>query len=221
MNELSWISALVIGLAGSVHCAGMCGGIVTSFTFMLPKSAKPLPYLLAYNLGRILSYATAGGLAGYFGGIISTRPWINSQALPMIGGIFMILLGLYVGRWLNWLTRLETLGGYFWRLIRPFSKRFVPFRHPFYALPYGVIWGWLPCGLVYSTLTWSAVSGSAQAGFLTMFMFGLGTLPVMLAMGSSANVINQFMAKTLVRQIIAVMMCILGLFFTYRAIHNW
>ncbi|GAA0852158.1 sulfite exporter TauE/SafE family protein [Aliiglaciecola litoralis] len=221
MTDISWYSAILIGLAGSVHCAGMCGGIVTSFTFMLPKAQSPLPYMLAYNGGRILSYAIAGGIAGYLGSMVSSRSWINPQFLPLLGGVFMILLGLYIGQWLNWLTRIEKLGGYFWRLIQPASKRFIPFKHPIYALPYGMIWGWLPCGLVYSTLTWSVASGSAKIGFLTMLLFGLGTLPIMLAMGASAKTIRHYLANRFVRQSVATILTIFGLLLTYRAIHNW
>ncbi|WJG07602.1 sulfite exporter TauE/SafE family protein [Aliiglaciecola sp. LCG003] len=221
MTDFTWFSALLIGLAGSVHCAGMCGGIVTSFTFMLPAKQPRLPYLLAYNLGRISSYTFAGALAGYFGVLVTTNAYINPQALSLIGGILMLMLALYIGRWSNALAYLEKAGAIVWRRISPLSKRFIPFKSPLYALPYGMIWGWLPCGLVYSTLTWSVSSGSAISGALTMFCFGLGTLPVMLAMGASANSIKIWLAKRWVRHCIAMLLFIFGLLLCHRAIHNW
>ncbi|GAC14770.1 integral membrane protein [Aliiglaciecola lipolytica E3] len=221
MNELSWFSAILIGLAGSVHCAGMCGGIVTSFTFALPKSQSQWPYLLAYNFGRIVSYTIAGAFAGLLGQIITTKSFINPQALVLFGGIFMLLLGLYVGQWSNWLLKIEKMGGFFWRKISPFSKRFIPFKHPIYAVPYGIIWGWLPCGLVYSSLTWSVSTGNSLQGAVTMFCFGLGTLPIMLAMGASAAQIRNWLTQPLVKKLVAALLCAFGLLLCYQAVHNW
>lgn len=215
------LSALLIGLAGSVHCVGMCGGIVTSFTFMLPKNRNPYPFLLAYNIGRISAYAVAGAIAGSLGTLVTLSRYLNPQILPMIGSIFMFLMGLYIGRWSNMLTHVERMGGYFWRLISPLSKKLVPIKHPIYALPYGMVWGWLPCGLVYSTLTWSVSTGDPLSGFITMLFFGLGTLPVMLAMGGTAKELRQLLNKSVVRQSVAILLCSFGLILMANAIHTW
>lgn len=221
MNELTLLSAVLIGIAGSVHCVGMCGGVVTSFTFMLPKQVSPFPFLIAYNLGRILSYGVAGALAGFLGSMVTTNDYVNSQILPLIGGIFMVLLGLYIGKWSNLLSHLERLGRYFWRVISPLSKKLIPIKHPLYALPYGMVWGWLPCGLVYSTLTWSVSTADPLSGFLTMVFFGIGTLPVMLAMGATAKSIKDMLARRIIRQTVALTLCVMGLLLTTQAIHNW
>ncbi|GAA6185917.1 MULTISPECIES: sulfite exporter TauE/SafE family protein [Aliiglaciecola] len=221
MNDLSWFSAILIGLAGSVHCAGMCGGIVTSFTFALPKNKSQWPYLIAYNSGRILSYSFAGAIAGLLGQIVTTKSFINPQALTLFGGVFMVLLGLYVGQWSKLLVKVEKVGAIFWRKISPISKRFIPFKHPIYAVPYGLIWGWLPCGLVYSTLTWSVSTGSVVQGAITMFCFGLGTLPIMLAMGASASQIRGWLTQPVVKRSVAVLLCLFGLILCYQGIHNW
>ncbi|GAB2682206.1 sulfite exporter TauE/SafE family protein [Aliiglaciecola sp. 3_MG-2023] len=221
MNEISWFSAILIGLAGSVHCAGMCGGIVTSFTFALPKNQSQWPFLIAYNTGRILSYSLAGAIAGLLGQIVTTKSFINPQALTLFGGVFMVLLGLYVGQWSKLLTKVERVGAIFWRKISPLSKRFIPFKHPMYAVPYGLIWGWLPCGLVYSTLTWSVSTGGVVQGALTMLCFGLGTLPIMLAMGASATQIRHWLTHAMVKRSVAVLLCLFGLILCYQGIHNW
>ncbi|TRY30115.1 sulfite exporter TauE/SafE family protein [Aliiglaciecola sp. M165] len=221
MNEFSLFTALLIGIAGGVHCAGMCGGIVGSFTFMLPKDETKWPYMLAYNVGRIISYSLAGGLAGFFGQSLTSGNVFNPQTLPLLAGVFLALLGLYVGQWWTVLTHLEKAGSIIWRHISPLSKKFIPFKHPISAIPYGMIWGWLPCGLVYSTLTWSIASGSAVNGMLTMLFFGIGTLPIMLAMGATANTLRVWMRDSRVRKTIAVLMLSYGLILVYQAINNW
>ncbi|WP_438865429.1 sulfite exporter TauE/SafE family protein [Neptunicella sp.] len=206
MTELNLLSALLVGIAGSVHCVGMCGGIVGAFTFAIPSKTNPLPYILAYNVGRITSYSIAGGVTGYLGEIFSHQVHQGLVWLQLLSGIFLLLLACYIGGWWKVLTHLEKLGGVFWRQISPLSKRFIPFSTPLAVIPYGLIWGWLPCGLVYSTLVWSMASGSAVNGALTMLFFGLGTLPALLILGTLGNTLKQYLALPITRQIMAVLM---------------
>lgn len=220
MNEYSWLSAFLVGLAGSVHCVGMCGGIVTSFTFLLPKNTNQWPFLIAYNTGRIISYAIAGTFAGLLGASVTSATFLSAQLLPLLSGLFMVLLGLYIGNWWRVLTKLEIAGQWIWRIISPYSKRFLPFSTPLHALPYGIIWGWLPCGLVYSSLTWSMASGSALGGALNMFFFGLGTLPAMLALGASGATMRQWMSNSIIRRIIAVLLIMFGVSILLQAIYK-
>ncbi|MDU0355089.1 sulfite exporter TauE/SafE family protein [Paraglaciecola aquimarina] len=182
MYELSFFSAMLIGLAGGVHCAGMCGGIVGAFSYALPKNASLLAYSLTYNFGRILSYTLAGGLTGWLGQIFSNQIHQGVLILQFIGSVFLVLLAFYVTGWWRGLVKLEKIGSNLWKWIRPWSTKLLPFKTPLHALPYGMIWGWLPCGLIYSSLTWSLASGSAINGALLMFGFGLGTLPIMILM---------------------------------------
>ncbi|WP_158968894.1 sulfite exporter TauE/SafE family protein [Paraglaciecola sp. L3A3] len=182
MYELSFFSAMLIGLAGGVHCAGMCGGIVGAFSYALPKGSNLFAYTLTYNLGRIFSYTLAGGLTGWLGQIFSNQINQGIVILQFIGSVFLILLAFYITGWWRGLSKIEKIGTKLWQIIRPWSTKFIPFKNPLYALPYGIIWGWLPCGLIYSSLTWSLASGSAINGALLMFGFGLGTLPIMVLM---------------------------------------
>jgi sulfite exporter TauE/SafE len=78
------------------------------------------------------------------------------------------------------LTRLEHAGSHLWRRVQPLTKRFLPPKHPGAAMALGALWGLLPCGLIYSTLSWAATRGSALEGAVLMSSFGLGTLPIML-----------------------------------------
>ena len=175
MEGINYFSAFLIGLAGGVHCVGMCGGIVTALRMVTPKGISPFPYTLTYNIGRIVSYTIAGGITGFFGKIAADYIPLANYALSLISGIMLLLLACYLGQWYTGLTKLERLGNGIFKKIQPYSKRFLPFRTPLSAFPYGFIWGWLPCGLVYSTLTWSLASGSALQGSAIMFFFGLGT----------------------------------------------
>lgn len=220
MNEFSFVSAFLIGIAGSVHCIGMCGSIVGAFTFAIPKSKSPTPFLFAYNTGRIISYTIAGAITGLLGQLFSLKVAGGIQFLTLIGGIFLLLLGLYIGEWWRILTRLESAGAVLWKYIRPISKRFIPFPSPIYAVGYGLIWGWLPCGLVYSTLTWSVASGSMINGALLMLSFGLGTLPAMIALGFSGNSIKKWVAIAWVRKAVALMLIIYALLLIGSALHN-
>ncbi|MCB1778037.1 MAG: sulfite exporter TauE/SafE family protein, partial [Candidatus Competibacteraceae bacterium] len=118
--------AFLIGLTGGVHCFGMCGGIVGALTLGLPPASghrllARLPYLLAYNLGRILSYVVAGALAGGIGTWTAHLLSIHHAqlGLQILAGLFMILLGLYLAGWWSALRGLEQAGGHLWRWIEP------------------------------------------------------------------------------------------------------
>ncbi|MEW9796926.1 sulfite exporter TauE/SafE family protein [Alteromonas sp. CYL-A6] len=220
MTELTGLSALLIGLAGGVHCIGMCGGIVTALQQAVPARRRPFPYMLAYNLGRIISYTLAGALAGGVGQMSAAVLPALGQVLAWLSALMLVALALYLGQWWRGLAYLEKAGNAVWRLIQPLSKRFLPFRSPLAALPYGLIWGWLPCGLVYSTLTWSLTSQQAGQGAFIMFCFGLGTLPTLLAVGSGADYLFKQFRKPRVRQFIASGLLIYSFFLIYRLIHS-
>ena len=178
-------AGLVTGLFGSVHCVAMCGGIVGAFT-MTPGAPARRAFPLWYHLGRIASYATAGAAVGLIGGTL-----LDAAALARVTGVgavvaggFMILLGLYMASWWNGLAVLERAGAHLWRRIEPYGRPLLPARRPRQALLLGVLWGWLPCGMVYSALAGAAVSGDVLNGALVMIAFGVGTMPLLLTLGS-------------------------------------
>lgn len=207
-SEPFWLAALLIGLAGSVHCVAMCGGIVGALTFSIAKGQAAAPYMASYHAGRIISYSLAGALTGSLGAIFSHQVSHGLMLLNMFSGLFLIALGLYIGDWWRGLAILERLGGRIWKPFVPLSKKFLPFRHPLAALPYGMIWGWLPCGLVYSTLSWSLASGSAVNGALVMAMFGLGTLPALVSLGAFSHRLKPVLRHRNSKKLIAL--CLLG-----------
>lgn len=220
--EISYITAFFAGLLGGVHCLGMCGGIVGALTFgikqddggipvkapgataeqIAPDNSKSFfPYILAYNGGRLFSYTIAGILVGGISMLASNLPVLHNIqfSLQIFAALFMIALGLYIGGWWFGLRKIEQAGGMIWKRIEPVSRRFIPVKSPFQAFILGTLWGWLPCGLVYTILIWCISTGSAIEGGLLMFSFGLGTLPLLLAMGVFATSLTSFIRKNWVR----------------------
>lgn len=197
------VPMLLVGLAGSVHCAGMCGGIVSAFSLAPPRrqvgiavrcapsssfscsALSALPRVLAYNAGRLASYTAAGAIAGGISGgvrLLAGVAAVEAVALWLIGAM-LIALGLYLMDAWRGLAVLERLGGRLWRHLEPLTAALLPLDTPYKLFGVGAVWGWLPCGMVYSALLVALVSGSALTGAAVMLAFGLGTLPLLLAMG--------------------------------------
>ena len=219
--DVGYLSAFLVGLLGGVHCVGMCGGIVTALSLSLPGQAgRPgqsashqLPLILAYNTGRIASYSLIGALFGGIGALAIHSSGLRSVqiGLLVIASLFMIALGLYLGGWWRGLSRVEQLGGWVWRRLEPYGRHLIPVRTPGRALLLGAIWGWLPCGLVYSVVIWSISTGDPIKGALLLFSFGLGTLPNLLAMGLFAGWISAQVRKPRVRQAAGLLVAGFGL----------
>jgi len=203
MLELTYFSAFLVGLLGGGHCIGMCGGIVGAVSMSLPGQRQPLGYLLGYNLGRIASY-TVGGLVA---GLIGASGFFLDHVLPVerllyaLASLMLIVLGLYLaGIWQGVLV-LERAGSGLWRQLQPLSKKLLPLRSIPQAFALGLLWGWLPCGLVYSVLVAALATGSALQGGLLMLAFGLGTLPTLLAMGMTAVRLKALLQNIWVRRV--------------------
>ncbi len=218
-TEITLVSAFLVGLLGSVHCLGMCGGIVGALTFGVREDirsspARLFPYLAAYNLGRIASYAMAGAIVGFLSAqILHIAPPAQARlAAKIITGGFMIALGLYLAGWWPGLTALERLGGKLWVRIEPLGRRFLPVNHPAKALALGLVWGWLPCGMVYAALAWSLATGDAIRGALLMLAFGLGTLPMLFAMGATARWLGNVVRLAWVRRAAGILILLFGVY---------
>jgi len=226
MHDFTYLTAFTIGLMGGVHCIGMCGGIVGALSMSTQPGenhrAGMLKILLAYNTGRLFSYTLAGGLMGGIGWLASHWLAINALqiGLQLTAGLFMLLLGLYLSGWWPVLVHVEKLGSHLWRHIEPLSRGLLPVRNPGQALLLGILWGWLPCGLVYSVLIWSVSAGSFQHGALLMLSFGLGTLPNLLAMGVFAASMSQWVRQRHVRQIAGAMVMLFGIWNLVLAIRG-
>ncbi|WDU63580.1 sulfite exporter TauE/SafE family protein [Pseudomonas poae] len=204
------VSALILGLLGGGHCLGMCGGLMGALTLAIPKEQRSRRFrlLLAYNLGRILSYATAGLLIGLAGWAVANSP--AAMFMRVLAGLLLISMGLYLAGWWSGLTRIESLGRGLWRYLQPVANRLLPVSSLPRALLLGALWGWLPCGLVYSTLLWAASQGNALDSALLMLAFGLGTWPVLLATGLAAERVTALLRKRSVRMAGGLLVILFG-----------
>lgn len=177
--------ALMLGLAGSGHCLGMCGGIACALG--LQQHPRPVRALLLYHLGRIATYTL---LALLFGGALQhtlhrypmLAPWLRTAA-----GLLLILMALHVAQIWSGILRLERLGARWWQPIQRLLKPLLPATKLWQVLLLGMLWGWLPCALVYSTLAWAAARADGVQAAMLMACFGLGTMPALLASGMFAS----------------------------------
>lgn len=201
------LAAWVFGLMGGAHCIGMCGGIMSALTFAVPPSmrhpARLGGLLLSYNLGRILSYMVAGALVAALGTLVALSPAAR-VGLQVVAAVMLILMALYIANWWKGLLRVEATGRYLWRYLEPLGRRLMPVVHLPQAFALGAIWGWLPCGLVYSMLAWSLATADPQQGALLMGAFGLGTLPALLATGLAARQMGQLIRHPATRTVAAL-----------------
>ena len=211
---LDFFSAFIIGLLGSGHCIVMCGGISTMLTTTISDHArhKKMAIIFAYNFGRIASYSLIGALVAFTSSMAAKNIGFPVIILKTIAGVFLILLGLYLGQWLMWLSRIEYLGKNIWRYISPYTKKFMPIKNIQSALALGALWGWLPCGLVYSTLTWSLASADVLNGALIMFFFGLGTLPALLSVSLGTFSVKSLLTQPVFRKLAAILVISYGIY---------
>jgi uncharacterized protein len=218
MLEFTLFGVFMVGLLGGGHCAGMCGGIVGAVSMSLPGTRPRLPFLLAYNGGRILSYTLAGMLAGAVG----ASSFFLGHIVPIqkilygLSSVMLVLLGLYLAGIWHGVTYIERVGGGLWRRLQPLSKRLLPVRSAWQAVLLGGVWGWLPCGLVYSVLVAALAAGSAWQGGLLMLAFGLGTLPTLLAMGMAAVKLKKVLQQGWLRRLSGFTVILFGLLGLYR-----
>jgi len=205
------LSALILGLLGGGHCLGMCGGLMGALTLAIPKEQRSRRFrlLLAYNLGRIFSYACAGLLIGLAGWAVANSP--AAMLLRVVAALLLMCMGLYLAGWWSGLTRIEGLGRWLWRYVQPVASRMLPVTSLPRALLLGALWGWLPCGLVYSTLLWSASQGNALHSAVLMLAFGVGTWPVLLATGLAAERTTALLRKRGIRIVGGLLVMLFGL----------
>ncbi len=241
MDGLNLIPVVMIGLLGGVHCVGMCGGIVGALSAAggPSKARKPFPVavvggagtlaagaiaddalrVVAYNAGRIASYAVAGAIAG---GIAQGAATLSFMSSLQIGGywlanLMLVALGLYLMDAWRGLARLETVGQVVWRRVQPLIRPLLPMDSPIKALALGALWGWVPCGMVYSVLLTAMLSGSAVSGAMVMLAFGVGTLPVLLTMGMLGSRLQVWTRRRAVRVAAGLIVLAFGVLGLVRA----
>jgi len=206
------ITALVLGLMGSFHCAGMCGPIALSLPLQGNSILQKIFGGLLYNVGKTTMYGIMGLLFGLVGQgfvFIGFQQWIS-----IIMGSLMILSVL-----------LPTL---FHKIHVPFASSFsqkvrsrlqnlFTIKSKFSLFLLGTLNALLPCGLVYMAIAGSIGTGNALEGMLFMVVFGLGTIPMLLFISVAGNMVSSKI-RVAIQKRIPIVVVIIGLFFVLRGL---
>ena len=207
------MAALLAGLLGSAHCIGMCAGISGLFAVNsgVASLRSQIPRAITYNTGRIVSYAVLGTIVGAFGSVIIKASPGMAGGIRLLSGAVIILVGLKVAFDLRMLNAIERMGATLWSRIAPAAQKLVPVTNLPRALGLGLVWGWLPCGLVYSVLLIAATSAEPASGAMIMIAFGLGTMPAMVMTGLGAARLSLLMRRRGTRLGMGLLIVVLGL----------
>jgi uncharacterized protein len=215
MPETGYTAVFLIGLLGGTHCIAMCGGIVSALTLQVPGGRPQWKLHLAYNFGRLTSYVMVGAVLGAIGGGLGAvlQDWLPVQwVLFVFANLMLVALGLYLAGATWSLAVAERLGQKIWSRLQPLGRGLLPARRVGQALPLGMLWGFLPCGMVYSALAVALVSGSAWRGAGLMLAFGLGTLPNLLLAAALLTRLRGFCALPGVRLMAGLLVMAFGVF---------
>lgn len=200
-HDITFLTLFLLGFFGGTHCIGMCGGLSSAFALQLPPRLNRFGLIFLLNSGRVFSYVFIGSLLGLVGqiGVSLDDTRILQNGLYVAANLWLLLLGLYLAGLSAVAVRIEGIGRPVWRRLNPYLNRLLPIRSARACFAVGMLWGWLPCGLVYSASLYALGSGSMLQGGLYMLAFALGTLPNLLAMGMFAAQLKIFLQKKSVR----------------------
>lgn len=190
-GNLTLLAALLLGLAAGGHCVVMCGGISAALGLATERAANGRPrlrFVVGYQVGRVLAYVlVALALGGALGALADTlAAEAVRHALRVVAAAALAVAALVA------FGRLRDVGTGFvgrriWPKVAPLGRRFLPVTTLPRALGFGMVWGFMPCGFVYTVLTLAALQLDALGAAATMLMFGLGTVPAMLATAFGAR----------------------------------
>ena len=209
IGQITVLTLFLLGFFGGGHCVGMCGGLSSAFALQLPPHIHRFWLILLLNIGRITSYVIIGVLMGAIGQIgisLDETRWLQN-GLYVAANLLLLFLGLYLAGLSTTVAKIENLGRPIWRRLNPLLNRLLPIKSVPACFGVGVLWGWLPCGLVYSASLYSLGSGSAAQGGLYMLAFALGTLPNLLAMGLFATQLKGWLQNRNVRLVAGLLVC--------------
>ena len=197
-------AALMLGIAASGHCLVMCGGISAALGLATAKRTdgrSRMSLLVAYQAGRMLSYSTAGALLGGVLGIIVS--WLDfdvvRQGLRALSAVALAAAALVAFGTLR--DPGSRVGRLVWPRLAPLGRRLLPVTSVSRALGFGMVWGWMPCGFVYTIIVIAALEHDALRSAATMLAFGIGTAPAMIAMAMGARRVAGFSAGVTGRRI--------------------
>jgi uncharacterized protein len=223
MDWAALFVAFSIGLLGGMHCIGMCGGIMGALTMAVAESdyRQRLYFIVLYNVGRITSYVLIAWVFYQF--VSQINDYFTFQFMRYIAGLLLIAMGLYLANWWRGLVHLEKAGSYIWRYIQPLSRVLLPVNTSYKALLLGFVWGWLPCGLIYSALAYSLTAETGLQAAMTMLAFAMGTLPAVMASGLLAERLASVIKNTFLRRGFSLLIIAFGvwtLLMAYQHSHH-
>ncbi|WP_462412181.1 urease accessory protein UreH domain-containing protein [Neobacillus sp. Marseille-QA0830] len=210
LQNASYAVLFVIGLISSLHCVGMCGGIMLSQTFGKEGTTKfkAMKPALLYNLGRVVSYTIIGGIIGAIGSIFALSLTAKA-ALQIFAGIFMIMMGFNM-------TGFKLFRKFQLRIPAPLLKA-VSKPKPRTPFLIGILNGFMPCGPLQTMQLFALGTGSAFSGALSMFMFSLGTVPLMLTFGALSSLLSKGYTKKILK-FSGILIVVLGLIMSNRGL---
>ncbi len=233
------VSGVILGLMGSGHCVAMCGGIISSLSITTKSKLKTqdkdyIPVnnleqnknnwlaILLYQVGRISSYTIAGLFVGLAGNLFGTsvEDLTSIPLLKIFSALLIILMGLSISRIPIGKFNIENLGKYLWNVIKPYSRHFLPVDKPYKALLLGGVWGWLPCGLVYTSLGYAVATADSLLSATFMFSFGLGTLPSTLLISGMSIKIKKLLNNLIVIRITGAIFVVIGTYMLINLMGN-
>lgn len=216
-DDVYYLFPFVMGLFSSMHCIGMCGSIIGTLTLSLKAEIREnkallAPFVFSYNLGRITSYTLAGALVGSIEAIL-TMPFGHGHGhriLQILSAIIMTGAGLYIAGWFPRFAYIEKSGSRIWKFLEPYGRRLIPVQTRTQAYFFGMVWGWLPCGLVYTALLTAATSGNVVKSALSMLAFGLGTLPAVMGTGIMTGILTRLSRMRRFKQTVGILLIVLA-----------
>lgn len=222
-TDFSLLTLFLLGFFGGGHCMGMCGGLSTAFALQLPPHLNRFTLIVLLNLGRISSYVLIGVLLGALSqlGISLDKTLILQSTLFVLAHVLLLLLGLYLAGLSGFARKIEIIGKPIWQKLNPLLNRLLPIKSIPACFGVGMLWGWLPCGLVYSASLYALGSGSAVHGGLLMLAFAFGTLPNLLLANVFAMQLKPFLQHRYVRLVSGLLIVCWSIWQLWRVATPW
>lgn len=217
----SLIAALLLGVAGSTHCLGMCGAISINLSFSVPVEQRSPKALLRWHLlfsaGRISLYIILGALSGALGAVARDAIPGGTQIVMLLSAAVLIMIALHLVGRSSGIRWLEAIGNILWTRLQPLMRRLLPITKLWQAYAVGLLWGFMPCGLIYTALALAAGSAGALSGALLMAVFGVITIAPVAGAGILAGSLS-WLRQPLWRNISAAISVALAILITVQAL---